>query len=119
MTNKPMCQIDAPHIMPALVAMAGGFFAWEMGIDPIRAGQMDWKRFSDKNHFHAMASDARAMAIYLIATGLNVPVGEMARLSGFEKQQVSRWLSRVEDMRDNRHTRLILERGEKIIGVAS
>jgi hypothetical protein len=105
--------------MPKLVAMAGGFFAWEMGLDPVRAAQIDWTRFSDRNRFQSLASDARAMGVYLIATGLDVPVGEMARLSGFEKQQVSRWMQRVEDMRDNRHTALILERAEKIIGVAS
>lgn len=119
MNGYNLRQVDTPKLMRPLVAMAGGFFAWEMGLDPVRAAQVDWSRFSDKNRFHSLASDARSMAVYLVATGLDVPVGELARLSGFEKQQVSRWISRVEDMRDNRHTQLILERAEKIIGVKS
>jgi hypothetical protein len=119
MNPQHLRQVDAALLMPKLVAMAGGFFAWEMGVDPVRAAQVPWNRFSDKNRFHALASDARAMAVYLVSTGLDVPVGEMAKLSGFEKQQVSRWISRVEDMRSNRHTQMILERAEKIIGVVS
>jgi hypothetical protein len=77
------------------VALATGFVAWEMGLDPLRTCAFDFSRFSDRNHFHALVSDARAMGYYLTATAQNITVSDLARMAGVEKQQVSRWLMRV------------------------
>lgn len=119
MPNEKPRQVDAPNMLPALVVGAQAVFAHELRIDPVAACTLDFGRFSVKNPFHALASDARAMAIYLAQTGFGIPVADLAAGLGLPKQVVSRLCHRVEDLRDNPAQRRIIERVEKIYGISS
>jgi hypothetical protein len=76
-------------------------------------------RFSSKNSFHLLSSDARALGTYLVSTGLNVPVGELAQAMGQQKQIVSKLVHRGEDLRDNAVADRIIRRVEEIYGVGA
>lgn len=116
-TGQEVRQVDAGRMLCLVQRGATGLFAQELGIDPLKALAMDYGRFSSKNSFHLLAADARALGTYLVSTGLNVPVGELAQAMGLQKQIVSKLVHRGEDLRDNAVADRIIRRVEEIYGV--
>ena len=116
-TEQDVRQVDAGKWLELLQRGATGLFAAEMGLDPVRVIDFDYSRFSAKNGFHVLAADARSLATYVVSTGFDVPVGEMARALNLPKQIVSRLIHRGEDLRDNRHVERLIARVEGIYRV--
>ena len=112
-----MRQVDAGELLAKMQRGAIALFASELGIDPCRVLAMDYGRFSSRNNFHVLAADARALGTYLLSTGLDVPVGELAVALKLPKQVVSKLVHRGEDLRENSVADRIIRRVEEIYGV--
>lgn len=110
-------RVNAGQLLRLVQRGATGLFAAELGIDPCRALDLDYSRFSSKNSFHVLAADARALGTYLVSTGLDVPVGELAQVLSLQKQVVSKLVHRGEDLRDNTVADRIIRRVEQVYGV--
>lgn len=65
--------------------------------------------FSNANH-------VRRLATYMTVTGLDVPSRYVARAAGVTKQAVSKWLPKVEDMRDDPAVDDLLDRVALTLG---
>lgn len=117
-TPDELRQVDAGHLLALTQRGATALFAVELGIDPVRAVDFDFSRFSAHNHWHGLAADARSLATHFVSTGLNVPVGELAVALGLQKQVVSRLVHQGEDLSDNRVAARVIARVNQIYGIA-
>jgi hypothetical protein len=112
-------QVVASDYLLKLQRSAIGLFAVELGLDPIKVLELDYGRFSARNNFHVLASDARALGTYVMSTGLDIPVTELAAHLRMPKQIISRLVHRGEDLRDNAVAARVIERVEYIFGVGA
>lgn len=67
------------------------------------------ERFGDANRL-------RAMAAYMTITGLNLEAIKLAAVVGVTKQAMSKWLGKVEDMRDDPEVDALLDRVAEALG---
>lgn len=92
--------------------------ATELGIDAERATSIKFTHYSEQSPFHALANDARAIALHLTVRGLGCAMADVARAAGVSRQVVSKQLQRADELIWRRPAqKLVIERLARIIEV--